>query len=287
MKKTDNLDILSSIWILASNDENCFITYKSVKHRLGLDENFDVEKLITLHGELFRLKAQKNAVEDWKAKMLKGKHLPSWIKAITDINQQTDIINKLTENDIFRSQFRAEINAKPSNIEIINWGLEHIERIRRISLEKKEENYKKFTSFWIPILSTFISFVALISSYLIQQNVIKNQNDLKKTELEYKTKQDGYTSLMKNLTNSYINIDKNDKDKLQNYLDNIETSFYNIENLMNKKDADEVWKEYQSFTNFCYKNLDKKMPEKMFVDSCLTYKYSMKTKLQKSLFTNK
>ncbi len=287
MTKTDNLDIVSSIWILASNDENCFITYKSVKHRLGLDESFDVEKLIKLHGELFRLKAPKNAIENWKTEMLNGRHLPSWLKAITDNNQQKEIINKLTENDIFRSQFRAKINAKPSNIEIINWGLEHIDRIRRISLEKKDENFKKFSSFWIPILSTFISLVAVVSSYFIQQNIIKNQSDLKKTELEYKTKQDCYTNLMKNLTNSYLYIDKNDKNGMLNSLDNIETNFYNIENLMTKKDAEEVWKEYQKFTSFCYKNLDKKMSEKMFADSCLTYKYSMKTKLQKSLFEKK
>lgn len=282
MTKTDNLDIVSSIWILASNDENCFITYKSVKHRLGLEENFDVEKLISLHGELFRLKAPKNAIENWKTEMLNGRHLPSWIKAITDNNLQKQTINNLTENDIFRSQFRAKINAKPSNIEIINWGLEHIDRIRRISLEKKDEKFKKFSSFWVPILSTIISLVAVASSYFIQNNILKNQTNLKKTELEYKTKQDSYTNLMKNLTNCFINIDK--KDKVLNNLDSIETNFYNIENLIEKKDADEVWKEYQKFTCFCYKNLDKKMSEKMLVDSCLTYKYSMKTKLQKSLF---
>jgi len=52
----EEFDILSSVWILACNDENPIITYKGIKHRLNIEDNYNLKKLILSRGDLFRQK---------------------------------------------------------------------------------------------------------------------------------------------------------------------------------------------------------------------------------------
>ena len=42
-------------------------------------------------------------------------------------------------DDVFRSQFRTEKDALPSSLEVLSWGLQHIERLRKANLEAREE----------------------------------------------------------------------------------------------------------------------------------------------------
>lgn len=282
MTKTSHLDIVSATWILASNDENPLITYKSVIHRLGLEENFDIKGLIKVHGELFRQKASDKALTEWKNQMSSGKHLPSWVKSLSESEKQK-AINALTTDDIFRSQFRAKSSAPASDISIINWGLEHIERTRKVSTEQNHEKYKKLTMFWIPILTTTISILTVLTSYYNQQKLLDSQTSIKKMELEYKTKQDGYTNFMKNVISAYTTASQNNKNDLIKSLDNIETNYYSFESLLNDKDKNEIWKNYQEFSEFCYSAIEKKQNDTIYADKCLKYKNIFRKKLQYSL----
>lgn len=150
----DNFDILCATWILASNDQNEIMTYKGIIHRLGLKDDYDIKKLIQSRGDLFRKGVPTSRLDEWKKDMLEGQHRPSWIQEINDKSEKEREINKLTTNDVFRSQFRTEKNAERSPIDIIDWGLQHIERLRKAEMEKSVK--------WFVIVVGILNFVATI-----------------------------------------------------------------------------------------------------------------------------
>ncbi len=161
IKEPDVFDILSAAWILASNDENEMITYEGIKCRLNLPPQYDIKELIHSRGELFRKGVPKTRLQEWKDEMQKGIHLPTWIKDIGDITERTKVIENLTTDDIFRSQFRAGKDSPQSPIEIINWGLEHIERLRKASLDTREQSAKRW-EIWIVLALGIINIVATV-----------------------------------------------------------------------------------------------------------------------------
>lgn len=142
-KQTSEFDIISAAWVFACNDENPIITYIGVIDRLGLEENADVKSVINKRAELFRKGLPKKRLEAWKAEMLKGKKLPSWIINIPKQEREATIRN-LQAADVFRSQFRAEEGAKQSSIELIEWGLIHIDRLRKSKLEEQDNNRRNW-----------------------------------------------------------------------------------------------------------------------------------------------
>ena len=79
----DEFAVLAAIWILACNDEIPVITYRGIRHRLNLPDNFDLNGLVLRHGELFRLGIPPSRLKDWKADLRAGRHMPSWIREVT------------------------------------------------------------------------------------------------------------------------------------------------------------------------------------------------------------
>lgn len=159
----DEFAILTATWILASNDENPLMTYKGINYRLDLKTDYDVKRLIKSRGELFRRGVQDFRLKEWKTEMLQS-HMkrPLWIRELGDEHAQHEAINSLTPNDVFRSQFRAYSGAEKSSIEIIDWGLQHIERLRKASMESKEQYAKSKEVRWV----LGISIISLIVSAL-------------------------------------------------------------------------------------------------------------------------
>lgn len=78
----EELDLISAVWIFASNDENHLITFEGTRERLGLEESFDVKSLVLRRRELFRPGAPPGELEEWQASMRNGSRLPTWIKLI-------------------------------------------------------------------------------------------------------------------------------------------------------------------------------------------------------------
>lgn len=163
----EELDIVSAIWILASNDETSLITYEGIRFRLGLPANFDIRSLVSKRGELFRSGANGKHLQAWKDEMLAGRHLPSWVRAVTDLPEREKVIRALTERDVFRSQFRASGSidkpwrADKSSIEVIKWGLEHIDRLRKAKLEAREAIAKSW-QMWLVFGGTMLSILTQI-----------------------------------------------------------------------------------------------------------------------------
>jgi hypothetical protein len=75
--------------------------------------------------------------------LLEGKHRPSWIRILNDEVQRTKI-QALTTDDVFRSQFRAARGSESSPVEVMKWGLEHIDRLRKAKLEAKDASVKSW-----------------------------------------------------------------------------------------------------------------------------------------------
>ena len=289
-KKIDmnnQLDILCSIWILACNDENPKITYQGIRSRLGLAKDFDVKALVYSRGELFRKQTPQSQLNKWQDEMRQGRHLPTWIREIQDANSRTEKINSLTPTDVFRSQFRAEANSSRSDIEIINWGLQHIDRLRKAELETKQERTRFFTSIIIPIFSTIVAIVAVISSFYVQYSNNQNQTFLKHYEVELKPKQNGYTNFMKAISQSYFSAQANNSEQMTQSLDNAESSFYIFEPFLSAYDRDRIWGQYQQFSGLCYSVVlsdSLRKDSKKSFDTFLWYKTFFRTNLYDALF---
>lgn len=160
---SDDLDIVSAIWILASNDETFLITYQGIKHRLDLAPDTNVKAIIAKRPELFRPGANPEHLEAWKEKMLQGRSLPSWVKAIASQQEREAAIRGISTEHVFRSQFRARRDAERSPIEIIKWGLDHLDRLRKAKAEANDASAKK----WQMWLVFGVTLAGVVSQFLI------------------------------------------------------------------------------------------------------------------------
>ncbi len=163
----DIFDILSAIWVMSCNDENPIVTYEGIRYRLRLASDFDVQGLVRSRPELFRPGVSLIRLKLWKENMLSGKSLPSWIREEENEATQREMILSLGTGDVFRSQFRAKLGSAQSSIATIEWGLHHIDRLRRANLEAHQEVAKSREVMWVlavGILNVIVTVVTALSS---------------------------------------------------------------------------------------------------------------------------
>lgn len=163
----DEFAVLAAIWILASNDENALITYRGVQHRLNLSNDFDVPRLVRNHGELFRLGMPESRLQRWREDMRAGKRLPSWIREVAG-DERVKLIEALRPDDGFRSQFRSGDNAPKSEVAVIEWGLSHIERLRKAQGEAREAMAKSW-QMWLVFATSLLGVIATIAVALLKK----------------------------------------------------------------------------------------------------------------------
>jgi len=283
----NQFDILCSIWIIASIDENPLITYEGLKYRLGLPETFDIRALVHTRSELFRRTTPQDRLDAWKKEMLQDKRLPSWIKKIDNKEERENKIKELSVNDVFRSQFRIKSDSPKSDIEIIKWGLEHIDRLKKAELETKQERTRFFTTVIIPIFSTLIAVIAVISSFYVQYTNNQNQMSLKHYEVELKPKQEGYINYMKAISKSFFSAQANLPGDMIQSLNDVENSYYIFEPFLSLGDRERIWGQYQQFSSLCYavaqSDSIRANPSKAY-DSFSWYKDFFRTNLYEALF---
>jgi len=63
---------------------------------------------------------------------------------VTEDELRARLISELSPDDVFRSQFRAGADAPQSSIEVIDWGLQHIDRLRKAHFDAKETTAKSW-----------------------------------------------------------------------------------------------------------------------------------------------
>jgi hypothetical protein len=266
----DDFGLLSAIWILSCNDQIPYMTYEGIKQRLGLPREYDVRILIAGHGELFRARVPNERLNKWKAEMLAGQRFPSWIREKADLLERRAAIEGLTPEDLFRNQFRTEADAPRADLEVIRWGLEHVESLRSAQAESQEAKVKKWTSMRIPILSTIVALVAVISGALLQwaniqtqrqtqqqtletqRQALDTQRQLKYYEVELKPKLEGYSTLMNSMRESLKNADQRDGASTSASLDRARVAFYNIEPFLNYDEQEGMFEDFEKFIVICH-----------------------------------
>lgn len=281
-----DLDTLSAIWILACNDDNPQITYEGIKFRLGLDKDFALKELIYSRPELFRKKTSEKLLNSWKKEMRLGRKIPSWITENNNSTEREIIIEKITISDVFRSQFRTEVDAPRSGIEVINWGLQHIERLRKAEMDTKQEKTRNFSSIWLPLASIIIAAITVIASTVIQYENIQTQKSLKHYEVELRPKQTEYSNFMKEITQAYFSASKKNRIQLIQDLNSIENSYFLMEPFLAEKNRKELWDKYLEYSNFCNDLYHSKLnePNDIFIDKFISYRSYFRRNLYIALF---
>jgi hypothetical protein len=214
----------------------------------------------------------------------------AWFRESESTQHRDAKINALTAEDGFRSQFRAGEIAPRSPIEIIEWGLQHVERLRKTDAEAQEQKTKKWASLWVPILSSVIALTAVISGAYLQIRNNRTQVELKRYEVTYRGKQESYASFMKYLFGAFEGASKRNNDLLVKSLDGIEATYVAIEPLIRNSEREEIRQRYQQFTAFCYDIRDKlKDPQKNIDNEAIKtftdYRGYFRAKLFESLFS--
>src|SRR5262245_3924703 len=117
--ESDVFDVLSATWVFACNDENPILTYDGIRHRLNLSSSYDIRSLVQSRSDLFRRGAPTHRLDAWKKDMKAENRFPNWICEITqDDALRRKMIDGLTREDVFRSQFRPHSDAPKSSLEI-------------------------------------------------------------------------------------------------------------------------------------------------------------------------
>lgn len=281
----DDLDIISAIWILASNDDNPAITYNGVRYRLGLAESFDIKRLIGGRADLFRHGIPSARLETWKEDMRASRHLPSWIRDV-EAKERTAIIDALTTDDIFRSQFRSEAGAKRSPIEIIEWGLQHIDRLRKASAEAREQKFRRISGLALPILSMFVALSAVLSGAYLQWKSINIEAKSKEYETTFKLKEEAYTSFMKAVAGTYEAAYRAERPALLQNIDRLETAFYTLEPFLDKEKQQVIWDKYLEFSSMCLdlQRSPNSADREKYHDQYIAYRLYFRTELYGALF---
>ena len=282
------LDTISAIWILASNDENPEISYIGLRHRLHLAEWIDERQLVAQRGELFRLKIPKTRLTEIKTRYRIGSHLPIWLREIPEGQKREETIENLTEDDFFRSQFRAEPNAPRSPIEIMNWGLQHIDRLRKTAIGVRETKMKRWSSIWIPLLSTCITLVAVSGSLYVQRQASADQRALKEYEVSFRPKVDGYTRFLQALSTSFERAANPQKAGLSESFNDADLIVIQLEPFLKSNIRDRFRNDFMLFENFCFETKPRDQLTKMQADSVIDvfikYRNGFHTTLYSALF---
>ena len=167
MLKPDHFDILSATWVLACNDENSIVTYRGLESRLGLSSDFPVRELVKKRRDLFRLGIPPSQLKAWKAEMRQGHQVPVWMQGLPpEMHEMT--IEGLSGDDGFRSQFRTGMRAEKSSLDLLKWGLEHINQLRVAQIESSDQSMKSWQLGLVTALA-FINIAATIGVALLKK----------------------------------------------------------------------------------------------------------------------
>jgi len=157
ISQPDVFDVLSASWVMACNDENPILIYDDILHRMDLNSEYRIRELIQSRGDLFRRGVPEKRLEELKERLGQRDDPPNW-----------DIKN-LTINDVFRSQFRVGENAPKATLEVIDWGLQHIDRLRKASFEAKDTSVKSW-QMWLVFGASLLNIAATIISALLTKS---------------------------------------------------------------------------------------------------------------------
>ncbi|HET6232774.1 MAG TPA: hypothetical protein VFE05_22050 [Longimicrobiaceae bacterium] len=246
---------LAAIWVLSCNDENPAMSYLGIMHRVGLPNRAAAEALVHARPELFRKRLPAPRLEAWKTEMMQNKRLPRWLREKEE-KERKEIIAALTPEDFFRNQFRTAPDAPVTSVELLDWGLEHIDRLRKAAVDAADEHFKRVQTFVIPMLSTAVAVAAVASGCWQQQQQAAAGVQLKKYELSYGPRQQAYREFMQAATMASSSATAQNRPGVADASRNMEVAFYGLEPFLSEQERSTVWNEFAVLSIDCLKLAD-------------------------------
>jgi hypothetical protein len=297
----DELNIVSSVWILSCNDSYALMTYEEVRYRLGLPDDYDLKGIIRKRGALFRAGVASRRLEELKQEMLAGKNLPDWLKGVVDENERKKRITSLTPDDFFSNQFRIDPDQPIVSDEIVRWGLETIDKLRKARTDAREERRKSWSTITIPLITMGITLILGLTNYFIlrlsfeQQGwfqVLQSQNQARSIAVqgfasELKAKQEAYARFMTSLTNASGSVEARDRMALIAALSSAEAAYYEIEPFLEIRQSEALLDRYLSFSKLCRQASSAEGPPVGFSDKATDYRKSFVADLHQALFSDR
>lgn len=252
----DPFTLLSAMWVFACNDEKALISYRGVRHRLGLPQGYPVEEIVRSRAELFRLRAPSSQLSAYKEKLRSENKGPTWLQAAKTPEERLREIDALQPSDYFRSQFRTEPDAPRSTLEVLKWGLEHIERLRTVHESRRQERRQWITGILVPLLSVGLAFGTLGFTVYFNQRSMNQQTALKRYEVTFKPKQEAYAQFTRQAYGSYRAAADADRAETLLRLGELETTLHALEPFVDASARRELWHLYNEFNTTVLNVLD-------------------------------
>ncbi len=243
-------DTLPAIWILSCNDENPIITYKGIAARIGITEA-DAQRLVGAHRELFRPGMRPHRLSSWKERMKAGKGLPGWLLEIVDPVERTKMIDALSPDDVFRNQFRVEDGAPKCSIEIINWGLNHIDLMEKRAATVREEKLKKWGTVILPVSAILVSLIVALAAQAMQWKTSNDQRALKFYEVNFKPKQENYTAFMSAFNEAVLACASADNQKALIQINRMKSAYFALDPFFDDESRKSIFQRYSQFSSLC------------------------------------
>jgi hypothetical protein len=134
---------------------------------------------------------------------------------------------------------------------VIDWGLQHIERLRKADSDAREEKVRRWTTIVIPALSLLIALLSIGATTYMQYETLQTQSVNSIYQVTIQPKQANYASLMSSLFSAFEAAIAPDPARMYTYIDEVEKSIYAVEPFLDERHREELWEEFQSFQSFC------------------------------------
>ena len=288
-------DLLPAIWILSCNDENPIMTYRGIAARIGTSET-DAQRLIGAHRELFRPGILPSRLNSWKERMRAGRNLPGWLLEIADLEEQKSAIDGLSPKDVFRNQFRVEDGAPKCSIEIINWGLSHLDLMAKRAATAREEKLKRIGTVILPIGAILVSLLVALAAQWMQWKTSNDQRALKFYEVNFKPKQENYAAFMSAFNEATVACTSESSQNALVQVNRMESAYFALEPFFDDESRAAVFSKYVQFSKLCeaqarrpalvgadWKDVDKEAYQKLMLEIA-SLKQFFRGNIFKSLF---
>ncbi len=162
----DDLAITAAIWVMSCNDESSLIPYYALSYQLGIADA-DARRLVRSRPELFRPSAPPAWLDAWKQNLGGPGTSPGWYLAIPPESRAATLAG-IRGADAFCNQFRAEQDSPRCSLDVMRWGVEHLERLRDRAAESRRQRRELWTHWIAPGVTLLAALLVIVGSFALR-----------------------------------------------------------------------------------------------------------------------
>jgi hypothetical protein len=290
-------DTLSAIWVLSCLDEDPILTFAGIANRTGLSDE-EARKLVASRREMFRPGVSEKRLAAWKDKLRLGKSRAAWVLEIGDVERQNSAIDAISTRDVFRNQFRVNADAPKCSVEIINWGLNHLDLIRKSGATFRDERQRRWGAVVLPTVAILSTLLISLISQTLQWKISDNQRAQKYYEVNFKPKQESYAAFFSAFNEAANACASADEPRALAQINKMEVAYYSLDPFFDDDARKAIFSRFVEFTNVCavqarkpaligadWKDVDRDAHQKLVGDIALL-KYFFRERMLRVLFAN-